>query len=381
MARWLVTSLLLALVTLAACHRERPRSPAPPASTLASASASAKPPPPPEPPIAPLSKDGKIEDERNTIDVFSRAAPSVVFVTQKQVVVDWLQGKAMEVPSGAGTGFLWDDKGHVVTNYHVVRDARALTVTLQNQKSYRAKIVGSEPRKDISVLKIEAPAAVLRAVTLPPHTDKLEVGQKVVAIGNPFGLDHTLTTGVVSALGRTVDGAGGVSIRDMIQTDAAINPGNSGGPLLDSRGFLIGMNTMIFSKSGAWAGIGFAVPVQTIRRIVPELVSKGRVDQAGFGIRIDPMQRLERRYSIAGVVVLEVLPGTPAEKSGLRGLVQNEEGLTLGDVIVNVGEHRVKSYDDLYNALDGRKAGDKVRVRIVRGTQEIDIMLELTLVQ
>jgi S1-C subfamily serine protease len=206
-------------------------------------------------------------------------------------------------------------------------------------------------------------------------------GQKVIAIGNPFGLDHTLTTGVVSALGRTVDGAGGVSIRDMIQTDAAINPGNSGGPLLDSRGFLIGMNTMIFSKSGAWAGIGFAVPVETIRRIVPELVAKGKVDQVGFGIRIDPMQRLERRYRIAGVVVLEVLPGTPAEKSGLRGLTQNEEGITLGDVIVKVGEARVKSYDDLYNALDGKKPGDKVKVRVVRGTEEVDLMLELTLVQ
>jgi len=333
------------------------------------------------PPVTPVSKEGKIEDERNTIEVFQRAAPSVVFVTQKQVVVDWLQGKAMEVPSGAGTGFLWDDKGHVVTNFHVVRDARALTVTLQNQKAYPARVVGSEPRKDISVLKIDAPRDVLRAISLPPSSDRLDVGQKVIAIGNPFGLDHTLTTGVVSALGRTVDGAGGVSIRDMIQTDAAINPGNSGGPLLDSRGFLIGMNTMIFSKSGAWAGIGFAVPVETIRRIVPELVAKGKVDQVGFGIRIDPMQRLERRYRIAGVVVLEVLPGTPAEKSGLRGLTQNEEGITLGDVIVKVGEARVKSYDDLYNALDGKKPGDKVKVRVVRGIEEVDLMLELTLVQ
>ncbi len=380
---FVVLSLVLALGVLGACHREPARPPVGSAQPLPSASGSGKAPltlgvPPP---VTPVSKEGKIEDERNTIEVFQRAAPSVVFVTQKQVVVDWLQGKAMEVPSGAGTGFLWDDKGHVVTNFHVVRDARALTVTLQNQKAYPAKIVGSEPRKDISVLKIDAPRDVLRAITLPPPADRLDVGQKVIAIGNPFGLDHTLTTGVVSALGRTVDGAGGVSIRDMIQTDAAINPGNSGGPLLDSRGFLIGMNTMIFSKSGAWAGIGFAVPVETIRRIVPELLAKGRVDQVGFGIRIDPMQRLERQYRIAGVVVLEVLPGTPAEKAGLRGLKQTEEGIALGDVIVKVGDARVKSYDDLYNALDGRKPGDQVKVRVVRGTDEVDVMLELTLVQ
>jgi S1-C subfamily serine protease len=333
------------------------------------------------PPVPPVSKEGKIEDERNTIEVFQRAAPSTVFVTQKRVVVDWLEGKAMEVPSGAGTGFLWDDKGHVVTNYHVVRDARSLSVSLQNQKAYPARIVGSEPRKDIAVLKIEAPKDALRAVTLPPREEKLDVGQKVIAIGNPFGLDHTLTTGVVSALGRSVDGVGGVSIRDMIQTDAAINPGNSGGPLLDSRGYLIGMNTMIFSKSGAWAGIGFAVPVETIRRIVPELITKGRVDQVGFGIRIDPMQRLERRLRIAGIVVLEVMPGTPAERSGIRGLSQTEDGVTLGDVIVKVGAARVKSYDDLYNALDGKKVGEKVKVRVIRGTDELELELELTLVK
>ncbi|MCE7889292.1 MAG: PDZ domain-containing protein [Sorangiineae bacterium PRO1] len=375
-------TLLSSLLVAGGCHGTKaPPQSAPQPHSAPTASAPLTPTAEPLPPVAPVSREGRIEDERNTIDVFHRVAPSTVFVTQKQVVVDWLQGKAMEVPSGAGTGFLWDDKGHVVTNYHVVRDARVLTVTLQDQKVYPAKLVGSEPRKDIAVLKIDAPRDALRPITLPPAADKLEVGQKVIAIGNPFGLDHTLTTGVVSALGRSMEGVGGVSIRDMIQTDAAINPGNSGGPLLDSRGHLIGMNTMIFSKSGAWAGIGFAVPVETIRRIVPELVSKGRVDQVGFGIRIDPMQRLERRFRIAGVVVLEVLPGTPAEKSGIRGITQSEAGVTLGDVIVKVADARVKSYDDLYNALDGKKPGQKVRVRIVRGTDELELVLELTLVQ
>lgn len=374
--------VLSSLVIASGCHgTQAPPRPAPGPQPAPSASAPPTPTAEPLPPVKPVSLEGRIEDERNTIDVFHRVAPSTVFVTQKQVVVDWLQGKAMEVPSGAGTGFLWDDKGHVVTNYHVVRDARVLTVTLQDQKVYPAKLVGSEPRKDIAVLKIDAPRDALRPITLPPADQKLEVGQKVIAIGNPFGLDHTLTTGVVSALGRSMEGVGGVSIRDMIQTDAAINPGNSGGPLLDSRGHLIGMNTMIFSKSGAWAGIGFAVPVETIRRIVPELVSKGRVDQVGFGIRIDPMQRLERRFRIAGVVVLEVLPGTPAERSGVRGITQSEEGVTLGDIIVKVADARVKSYDDLYNALDGKKPGQKVRVGIVRGTDELELVLELTLVQ
>ncbi|MBK7583513.1 MAG: trypsin-like peptidase domain-containing protein [Myxococcales bacterium] len=383
LARCLPLDLLGAVLTLgalfSACHPPTAPTPGPPRPATSapppSASATAVPSTPP------LSKDLKTEDEKNTIEVFHRVASSAVFVTQKQVVVDWLQGKAMEVPSGAGTGFIWDDKGHVVTNFHVVQGARSLTVTLQNQKVYPAKVVGTEPRKDIAVLKIDAPSDALRPVDLPPAGMKLEVGQKVIAIGNPFGLDHTLTTGIISALGRSVDGVGGVSIRDMIQTDAAINPGNSGGPLLDSRGHLIGMNTMIFSKSGAWAGIGFAVPVETVRRIVPELVSKGRVDQAGFGIRIDPLQRLERRFRIAGVVVLEVLPGTPAEKAGLRALIQTEDGVTLGDVIIKVADQRVKTYDDLYQVLDGKKAGEKVKVTVARGNDEVDLLLELTLVQ
>jgi S1-C subfamily serine protease len=335
----------------------------------------------PAAPEPPKLGDYRTEDERNTIEVFRKAANTAVFVTQRQVVVDWWQGKAMEVPTGAGTGFVWDDQGHIVTNFHVVLDARSVSVTLQNQKTYPAQVVGTEPRKDIAVLKIDAPKEMLTPVVLPPAGQKLEVGQKAIAIGNPFGLDHTLTTGVISALGREVSGIGGVSIRDMIQTDAAINPGNSGGPLLDSAGRLIGMNTMIFSKSGASAGIGFAVPVDTIRRIVPQLVLKGRVEQVGFGIRIDPQARIEKRLRIQGVVVLEVLPGTPAEKAGLRGLTQTSEGITLGDVIVAVGEQKVKDYDDLYNILDTKKAGEKVKVKIQRGAELIDVTLELVVVQ
>ncbi len=321
----------------------------------------------PAPPPPPLDSELRTEDERNTITVFRQTSPSAVFVTQKQIVLDWLAGRATEVPAGAGTGFVWDTEGHVVTNFHVVAGARALTVTLQDQKTYPATLVGTEPRKDIAVISIQAPRGALTPVALPDQGKKLEVGQKVIAIGNPFGLDHTLTTGVVSALGREVQGVGGVSIRDMIQTDAAINPGNSGGPLLDSSGRLIGMNTMIFSKSGAWAGIGFAVPVDTIRRIVPQLIRLGRVEQVGLGVRIDPQRRLERRLGLAGVIVLEVIAGTPAEKAGLRGVQQLADRFSLGDVIVGIGDSKVEDYDDLYNALDGKKPREKVSVRVAWG--------------
>src|SRR5262245_29794061 len=311
-------------------------------------------------PTALPPKDFRTEDEKNTVDVFQRCAASAVFVTQKQIVVDWWAGKATEVPSGAGTGFVWDDQGHIVTNFHVTLDARSLTVTLQDQKVYPATVVGTEPRKDIAVLSIKISKGALKPITLPPAEYKLEVGQKVIAIGNPFGLDHTLTTGIVSALGRQVDGIGGVTIRDMVQTDAAINPGNSGGPLLDSAGRLIGMNTMIFSKSGASAGIGFAVPARTIARVVPQIIANGHPTRLGLGVRIDPLGRLERRNRIKGVVVLEVADGTAAARAGLQGIRQTVGGLVLGDVIVGIDDTKIDDYDDFFNAVDAHKPGDKV---------------------
>ncbi len=334
----------------------------------------------PEPPKVPDEAKLRTDDERNTVDVFTQSAASTVFVTQKRVVVDYLAGRAVEVPSGAGSGFVWDNQGHIVTNFHVITKARNIMVTLQNQKALPAKLVGAEPRKDIAVLKIVVPKDKLTPVRLPPNGHALQVGQKVLAIGNPFALDHTLTTGVVSALGREVNGIGRVTIRDMIQTDAAINPGNSGGPLLDSSGRLIGMNTMILSKSGASAGIGFAVPVDTIRRIVPQLIKNGKVEQVGLGVRIDPLRRLERRFGIKGVVVLGVIEGTPAARAGLRGLRQTPEGLGLGDVLIGLDSERIKNYDDLYNALDKRKAGEKVQVRVLRGRRSFLVPMELVVV-
>jgi S1-C subfamily serine protease len=327
---------------------------------------------------APLAPSDYTDDERNTIEVFRRATPSAVFVTQNQLVMDWREGRALEVPAGSGSGFVWDKEGHVVTNYHVIQQAKSLTVTLMNHRNFPAKIVGAEPRKDIAVLEITAPAELLVPIERPQVPTRVEVGQKVLAIGNPFGLDQTLTTGVVSALGREVDGIGGVRIREMIQTDAAINPGNSGGPLIDSRGRLLGMNTMIFSKSGASDGIGFAVPASTILRVVPQILLSGKADQVGIGVDIDPQQRIERRLGIAGVLVLGVNPDSPAGRAGLRGTQRTLGGLQLGDFIVAVDGQAIRTYDDLYQVMDQHHAGDKVRLTLRR--EDTVLQLELPLV-
>ena len=347
-------------------------SPSPDAAATTPASSVASATPPASPPAV------RIEDERNTISVFRAVAPSTVFVTQLRVVQDYWGGGAQEVPAGSGSGFVWDDKGHVVTNFHVVDGARAVTVTFHDQQSFEAKVVGTEPRKDIAVLKVDAPAKLLVPIKAARAT-QLEVGQKAIAIGNPFGLDQTLTTGVVSAIGRHLQGAGGVTIRDMIQTDCAINPGNSGGPLLDSAGELIGMNTMIFSKSGASAGIGFAVPVATIARIVPQIIKTGSAEQLGLGIGIDPNQRLERRLGIRGVVVLTVPENSAAAKSGLRGITQTRRGIVLGDIIVGLDDRRVETFDDLYTALDAHKAGDAVKVTVLRGEETVPLTMKVML--
>ncbi len=331
-------------------------------------------------PVPPPSPNAQIEDEKNTIAVFRTVAPSVVFVTQKRVLTDFWSGSTVEVPAGSGSGFVWDDAGHIVTNFHVVDGARSLVVRLQDQKTFEAKVVGVEPRKDIAVLKIDAPKELLKPITVAPTKEPLDVGQKTIAIGNPFGLDHTLTTGVISALGRQVDGAGGVSIRDMIQTDAAINPGNSGGPLLDSSGRLIGMNTMIYSKSGQSAGIGFAVPSSTVARVVPQIIRTGRAEQVGMGIHIDPSSRLERRFGIRGVVILGVKPDGPAARAGIRPIEQREQEISIGDIIVAIDDKAVPDYDELYNVLDSKKPGDKVKVTVQRGREKVTLPVELVLV-
>ncbi len=374
----------LAFVALIACRRDAG---VPSARPLASPEASTATPsvllPPVAPPPVTRPDESRLrtEDERNTTAIFRAAAPSTVFVTQLRVLIDQFQRTATEVPAGSGSGFAWDDAGTIVTNFHVVQGARALTVTLNTQKTYPARLVGVEPRKDIAVIKIDVPPGTLAPLRVVDPKEPLEVGQKTIAIGNPFGLDHTLTTGVISALGRQMEGVGGVTIRDMIQTDAAINPGNSGGPLLDSSGMLIGMNTMIFSKSGSSAGIGFAVPARVIARIVPQIISTGHAEELGFGIEIDPNQRAERRFGLKGVLVLDVIKGTPADAAGLRGLTRTPDGVALGDIVVAIGDSPVASYDDFYNALDEHHAGEQVDVKVIRSGREVTARVQLSALQ
>jgi S1-C subfamily serine protease len=318
-------------------------------------------------PLPPLSSNARTEDEKNTIEVFRAAVRSTVFVTQKRLVMSYFEQEAQEVEAGSGSGFIWDTDGHVVTNFHVVQEAHSVVVTLQDHKSYEASLVGVEPRKDIAVLSIKAPKESLVAIHLPPAGARLlEVGQKAIAIGNPYGFDETLTTGVVSATGRAMPGAGGVTLHDLVQTDAAINPGNSGGPLLDSSGQLIGMNTMIVSPSHTSAGIGFAVPVATIALVVPQIIRTGHAEQVGLGIKVDPEQQLERRARIAGLIVQAVAPGSPAAKAGIKGLRKDFEGITVGDIVVAIDKDRITNYDDLYSVMDKHRAGDKVEVTTLR---------------
>jgi S1-C subfamily serine protease len=338
----------------------------------------------PTPRVAPLSGHARTEDERNTIGVFQAAAPGTVFVRQSQIVVDRFSMRTAEIPAGAGTGFIWDTRGHIVTNCHVVLPncnlrgrVPKLEVTLYDQSSYPAELRGVDPYKDIAVLAIQAPPDSLTPIRRPPKGYSLEVGQKTVAIGNPFGLDHTLTTGVISALGREVKGVGGVTIRDVIQTDAAINPGNSGGPLLDSTGQLIGMNTMIYSSSGSSAGIGFAVPVATIARVVPQIIRTGQPERVGFGVVPVPDHEA-RRLGVTGVIIERV--SESARRAGLRGIERVGRAVSL-DVIVRIEDEKITSFDDLYGILDGRSEGEKVRVMVRRFPEDEVVTLEVPLVR
>lgn len=320
---------------------------------------------------------GLLEDEQNTIDVFARASDVTVNVSTIVVQRDIFSFDTTEVPAGTGTGFLWDTSGHIVTNFHVIQDANRVVVHLKTGDQLPARLVGAEPRKDIAVLKVELPAG-FKGTPLPVgNSTILKVGQKAIAIGSPFGLDQTLTRGVVSALGRSIQGIGGVTIRDMIQTDASINPGNSGGPLLNSRAELIGMNTMIFSKSGSSAGIGFAVPSNTIKRTVDQLIKYGRVQQPGLGISMLP-DDIAARMGLSGVIVMELQLGGPAANAGLRGTTRGKRGkIALGDRIVAVDQKPIANYDDLYNALDQRKPGDEVEVAYVRDNKKIQVKMRL----
>eukprot|EP00429_Kryptoperidinium_foliaceum_P010354 CAMPEP_0176004852 /NCGR_PEP_ID=MMETSP0120_2-20121206/1906_1 /TAXON_ID=160619 /ORGANISM="Kryptoperidinium foliaceum, Strain CCMP 1326" /LENGTH=457 /DNA_ID=CAMNT_0017337545 /DNA_START=305 /DNA_END=1674 /DNA_ORIENTATION=- len=353
------------------------------------------------------------ESESRRIEIFERNSPSVVFIdtfTEKQ---DQFSPNVMEVPLGSGSGFVWDKDGHIVTNYHVIRNAKVAQVALitptkkgrslggslapplrqasddrqgmddvvrqtamkpnYNEQSsdyqrsvYKAKVVGVDPGKDIAVLKVEAPDEVLYPVDIGTSTG-LRVGQVALAIGNPFGLDHTLTAGVISGLGREVKSPIGRPITNVIQSDAAINPGNSGGPLLDSSGKLIGMNTAIYSPSGASAGIGFAIPIDTVKYIVNTLIQDGKVVRPILGISYLESKQARALGIGRGVLVLEVPPGSPAEKAGLKGTRRTETGLVeIGDIIIQVGSVTINTEANLFQALESLQPGDTVEVKVLR---------------
>jgi len=357
--------------------------------------------------------------EQRRIRVFERSAPSVVYIDTYAVQRDAFSPNIMEVPLGAGSGFIWDDKGHIVTNYHVVRNAKKAQVAVltrvfrdieQNdaveedeeaasepsslnkilfgggkgrrregntggdddnvtdyaRSVYKAKVVGFDPDKDIAVLKIDAPVYDLNPLELG-SSKGLKVGQEALAIGNPFGLDHTLTVGVISGTGREVRSPSGRPISNVIQTDAAINPGNSGGPLLDSKGRLIGMNTAIYSPSGGSAGIGFAIPVDTLKYIVDTLIRDGRVVRPVIGISYLESRQAQALGIKKGVLILDVPPSSPAFMAGLRGTRRTESGLIeIGDIIIKVEGKLIDNESDLFEVLEGFKPGDRIRITVNR---------------
>jgi len=319
-------------------------------------------------------------EERNTIAVFEKAAKSVVYITNTAVRRDIWSLNTFEVPQGSGSGFIWNTQGHIVTNFHVVYGADSIQVVLDDQSTHDARVIGVDPDHDLAVLQINASKNQLNPLDIGNSTDLL-VGQQVLAIGNPFGLDHTLTTGVVSALGRSIKSVNDRTIEGVIQTDAAINPGNSGGPLLNSSGKLIGVNTQIVSPSGAFAGIGFAVPVDIVKRIVPQLIQYGKVIRPGLGISLIP-DSIANRWGIAGVVIARVQPGSAAAKAGLASLEELQSGrIRLGDIIISINGEAVNTYDDFARILDRHNVGDRVTLGLRRNNKERTITITLQAVQ
>lgn len=314
-------------------------------------------------------------NEKSTIDIFEVASPGVVHITSLAVRRD-LNFNVLRLPEGTGTGFVWDDQGHIVTNYHVIRAGNRARVTLSDNSPWEARLVGVEPSKDLAVLKIDAPPGKLKPIPIGTSGD-LKVGQNVFAIGNPFGLDQTLTTGVISGLGREIQSQTDETIEGVIQTDAAINPGNSGGPLLDSAGRLIGVNTAIYSPSGAYAGIGFAVPVDIVNDVVPQLIQNGRIDRPGLGVTLIP-DELARRMGIdSGAMVAKVQEGSAAMEAGVRPPYQDRAGEWHVDVIVSLAGQSIETVEDITKALRKQKVGDTVPLILRRDGEEVTLSITL----
>jgi S1-C subfamily serine protease len=316
-------------------------------------------------------------DERSVTTLFQEVSPSVVYITSIALRRDFFRLNVMEIPQGTGSGFVWDRSGNVVTNYHVIRGGDRAKVTLSDRSAWDAQVVGVAPEKDLAVLRIEAPHDKLRPVLVGSSADLL-VGQSVLAIGNPFGFDQTLTTGIISALGREIDSMNGVPIRDVIQTDAAINPGNSGGPLLDSSGRLIGVNTAIVSPSGGYAGLGFAIPVDTVNWVVPDLITHGRIRRPVLGVEL-VADHTTRRIGLEGALVGHVVRGSGADDAGMRPTYRDRRGRwVLGDLIVAVEGEPVLSSGEVGLVLERFNPGDTVTVTVDRDGSTIDLRVELS---
>ena len=332
-------------------------------------------------PPANITDPSLATDEQNNIEVYRAVAPGVVYIQSTTTVRDFF-GMFSQEREGAGSGSIIDEQGDILTNYHVIANSEKLTVSFGTGKSYPARVVGSDPDTDLAVVRLLQPPKEPLTIVQLGDSDKLVVGQKVLAIGNPFGLDRTLTTGVISGLQRPIRAQNGRQIEGAIQTDASINPGNSGGPLLDSHGRMIGINSQIESPSGASAGVGFAIPMNIAKRIVPQLVRNGEVRRPKLGITSRAVESLGNQVRLPvseGVIVLNVQPGSGAANAGIRGLVQTEDGdVEIGDIIVDIDGQKISSTDDLYRVLDKHQIGDTVNVEVVRNTQRLTIPVRLT---
>ena len=317
-------------------------------------------------------------DEKNTTDIFSQASPAVVSVTSSALRRTMFSPNVLEVPKGAGSGFIWSDKGLVVTNFHVISGADKLTVTIA-EEDFAAEVVGVAPERDLAVLRLAERPKDLTVLPLGDSAE-LSVGRKVLAIGNPFGLDTSLTVGIVSALDREIRSPSNRTISGVIQTDAAINPGNSGGPLLNSLGQLVGVNTAIYSPSGGSAGIGFAIPVNLVKEVVPQLIAYGKILRPVLGVEL-ASDRWTRRYGVKGVAIIRVLRGLPAAEAGMQGASRNRRGeIILGYIITHIEEQPIRSQDDYLSALEKYKVGDTISLTAQRGetTQNFDVTLSET---
>jgi S1-C subfamily serine protease len=313
------------------------------------------------------------EDEKRTIELFERCSPSVVHITtQLDIPTNWFE--IARVDSGAGSGFIWDRQGHIVTNFHVIRNASRANVTLYDHTVIEAELVGAEPDVDVAVLKVDLSKLRSNGSNISPvivgKSSNLRVGQRVFAIGNPFGLDQSLSEGVVSGVGRQIEGVGGRVIKNVIQTDAAINPGNSGGPLLDGNGRLVGINTMIASQSGAWSGIGFAVPSATVVRTVNQIIKYGKTIRPWLGLSLAPMTVTQqgRRYKTEGVLVISVQVGSPADQAGIRGTTRDSYtgSIVMGDEIIEIDGQKVIDPEQVSDVVESKGVGDSIQLRIKR---------------